>query len=702
MRAPFKGEIENFHKSLASLSEIAVFAVLGLTIHLSDLGPASVWLDGLLIATLLAFVIRPLVVAPLLAPVRLRLGERIFVAWGGLKGAVPILLGILVLLDGVSGAPRVYGIIFVVVAFSVVVQGSTMPYLARRLGVPMRAVVPTPWDVSIRLKTEPRTIRRYNVTAGSRALGKPISELPLGERSWISMVIRGGEPAQPRGSTLLQPGDELLVLSEPDDGAEARAPVRGPPVKALFLGLALLHPGPSLHGLHVTNGSSPFQGDRRLLTTVSPNGDRFRAAAIVSFRLDRPATVRMDAVRTDTIRSDRPSTQIVWSTVKRLRAGANRLVWRPARSTPPRTYILRLTVSGRGGVTRYGFYQPSAHAASTHRSCAFRGSMRVPSAPHGHGTGSPRGFAREPTRGPHLGLLLPARSARASSILHERKRDDAVVGVSLEKPAEHPPPRPLRPRRRLAERPLLPEATAHDGRVGYAPFILRPRASASRVAVVLPTNTWQAYNFADANGDGWGDSWYVSRRDPRRRPRPPVPRLRRPVPVPRLRPNFIALARTGRASRSTSSPTTTSSASRAATRWRRAYDLVVFPGHEEYVTQHAYDVVERYRDLGGNLMFLSANNFFWQVRRSGRAWCACGGGATSAGPRRRSSGRSTSRRTTASTRRRHGPRRGDGAVGVRGTGLRTARSSARRTGSRSTPGRRRPRRGRRCWRRSRT
>jgi potassium/hydrogen antiporter len=217
VRAPFKGEIENFHKSLASLGEIAVFAVLGLTIHLSDLGPTSVWLDGLLIALLLAFVIRPIVVAPLLAPVRLRLGERIFVMWGGLKGAVPILLGILVLLEGVSDASRVYGIIFVVVAFSVVVQGSTMPYLARKLRVPMRSVVPTPWDVSIRFRSEPRTIRRYNVGPGSRALGKPISELPLGERSWISMVIRKGEPAQPRGSTLLQPGDELLVFSEPED-----------------------------------------------------------------------------------------------------------------------------------------------------------------------------------------------------------------------------------------------------------------------------------------------------------------------------------------------------------------------------------------------------------------------------------------------------------------------------------------------------
>ena len=217
VRAPFKGEIENFHKSLASLAEIAVFAVLGLTTHLTDLTPISVWLDGLLIALLLAFVIRPLVVTPLLAPVRLRMGERFFVMWGGLKGAVPILLGILVLLEAVDGASRVYGIIFVVVAFSVVVQGSTMGFVARRLGVPMRAVVPTPWDVSIRLQDEPRTVRRYNVSKSSRALGKPISELPLGERSWISMLIRNGEPEQPRGSTELLPGDELLVLSEPED-----------------------------------------------------------------------------------------------------------------------------------------------------------------------------------------------------------------------------------------------------------------------------------------------------------------------------------------------------------------------------------------------------------------------------------------------------------------------------------------------------
>ena len=60
--------------------------------------------------------------------------------WSGLKGAVPILLAAFALLAGVGGADRIYGIVFVVVAFSVIVQGVTIPFVARRLGVPMRTV----------------------------------------------------------------------------------------------------------------------------------------------------------------------------------------------------------------------------------------------------------------------------------------------------------------------------------------------------------------------------------------------------------------------------------------------------------------------------------------------------------------------------------------------------------------------------------
>jgi potassium/hydrogen antiporter len=134
---PRKRDVERFHTSLASLAEIVVFVALGLTVNNVSLGDRSVWLDALLLSVLLAFVARPLVVAPLLWPARLNVGERLFVMWSGLKGAVPILLAAFALLENVKGADRIYGIVFVLVTFSVLVQGATIPYAASRLGIPM-------------------------------------------------------------------------------------------------------------------------------------------------------------------------------------------------------------------------------------------------------------------------------------------------------------------------------------------------------------------------------------------------------------------------------------------------------------------------------------------------------------------------------------------------------------------------------------
>jgi cell volume regulation protein A len=136
---PEKRDVERFHTSLASLAEIVVFVALGLTINNVALGKASVWLDALLLALLLVFVARPLVVGPLLLPTRLRRGERLFVMWSGLKGAVPILLAAFALLEGVDDAERIYGIVFVLVTTTVLLQGATIPIAARRLGVRMRS-----------------------------------------------------------------------------------------------------------------------------------------------------------------------------------------------------------------------------------------------------------------------------------------------------------------------------------------------------------------------------------------------------------------------------------------------------------------------------------------------------------------------------------------------------------------------------------
>jgi cell volume regulation protein A len=136
--APYKRQIRRFHTSLASLAEIVVFVALGLTVDVTELLDEGVWLDGLLLAILLAFVARPVALAPLLAPLRLRIGERVFVAWGGLKGAVPVLLAAFGILAGIEDARRIYEIVFVVVAFSVVVQGASVPFVAARLGIRIR------------------------------------------------------------------------------------------------------------------------------------------------------------------------------------------------------------------------------------------------------------------------------------------------------------------------------------------------------------------------------------------------------------------------------------------------------------------------------------------------------------------------------------------------------------------------------------
>jgi murein DD-endopeptidase MepM/ murein hydrolase activator NlpD len=151
-------------------------------------------------------------------------------------------------------------------------------------------------------------------------------------------------------------------------------------------------------------------------------------------------------------------------------------------------------------------------------------------------------------------------------------------------------------------------------RIGYAPFVVRPRRLGENgVAVVMPTLTWQAYNFRDDDRDGDGDSWYEQGT---------TVRIGRPYENRGVPPHYKHydqpflrwLHETGRRADvlAQSDLERTSGARLAA-----AYDLIVFPGHHEYVTAREYDAVESYRDRGGNLAFLSANNFFYRVTRQG-------------------------------------------------------------------------------------
>jgi cell volume regulation protein A len=216
-RAPYKREVERFHAALASLAEIVAFTVLGLTIDLGVVSRADVWVPGLVLGAALALVIRPALVGLCLAPARLGRGERAFILFAGLKGAVPILLGSSLLAAGVPGAHRLYGIVAVTVVFSVVVQGGLVPAAARLLRVPMRPVEPEPWALGVRLRDEPSGVHHLTVTAGSPADGRTVDELvALPGGAWVSFIVRDGQLVPLTAGTRLRPGDEVLVQAAPD------------------------------------------------------------------------------------------------------------------------------------------------------------------------------------------------------------------------------------------------------------------------------------------------------------------------------------------------------------------------------------------------------------------------------------------------------------------------------------------------------
>jgi hypothetical protein len=170
---------------------------------------------------------------------------------------------------------------------------------------------------------------------------------------------------------------------------------------------------------------------------------------------------------------------------------------------------------------------------------------------------------------------------------------------------------------RVARHPLLAQLQAGD-LTGFAPFVVTPRRLGEhRELVVLPTFTWQAYNFRDDDGDGRGDTWYDGSNI--RTVRLDRPYLARGVPshftVYDL-PFLEWLEATGK-SVDFLTDGDLGAVPGGAAALSRAYDLVVFPGHDEYVTAREYDNVTGFRNLGGHLMFLTADEFYWRVALAG-------------------------------------------------------------------------------------
>src|SRR5919201_3519332 len=374
---------------------------------------------------------------------------------------------------------------------------------------------------------------------------------------------------------------------------------------------------PRLLELSVSNGGTPFAGDTARLTTISPNGDGLRDRAVIRFRLDRPALVDLQVVATNRVGG---LVRTVWRTRRALGRGLTAIVWRAAPATPARTYLVRLVLQGRDGTRRvYGFDPPLRPGGTT------GAVVRVQRVEVGF-------LARSYPAGGRAtaSIATDARSVRLQLFSlagnpHPTIRDLRKGGVPVA-PAVTLDWRPYRSAPHLVRIGRLGgfasglyflRVTANDGRVGYAPLILRPRRLGEHnVAVVHSTNTWQASNLLDANGDAWGDSWTVGGAR--------AVDLRRPYLGFGLSARygdwdlaFVSwLKRTGKQVDYLTDDDL--AAARSGDALRQAYRLLVFPGHEEYVTARAYDLVQRFRDRGGHLMFLSANNFLWKVRRHGQ------------------------------------------------------------------------------------
>lgn len=209
----YKKSLTRFHESLAWLTQIVMFLTLGLLALPSRL--PRVMSDGLLISAFLVFLARPVSVFLSLAFTRLTVREKLMVSWVGLRGAVPIILATFPLLAGLHQSTIFFDIVFFIVVTSVLLQGTTLTWVAHKLKLAHKAIK----RPRVPLEFVPAGISSNDLVevpleAGSPLVGLPIAELGLPNDVLIVLLGRGDEFIVPKGGTMLEEGDTLLVLAD--------------------------------------------------------------------------------------------------------------------------------------------------------------------------------------------------------------------------------------------------------------------------------------------------------------------------------------------------------------------------------------------------------------------------------------------------------------------------------------------------------
>ncbi len=221
-KLPHRPAVRGFADGVAWLAQIGLFVLLGLLVTPHDL--ADDFVPAIIVGAVLTLVARPLSVAVSLLPFRRPWRQHVLLSWAGLRGAVPIVLATIPLVAELGGSRRMFNIVFVLVVVFTLVQGPTLPWVARRL-----RLRESEGALDVEIESAPLDRLRGHLLSvaipqQSRMHGVEVAELRLPPGAAVTLVVRDGSSFVPLPQTVLQHGDELLVVATDQvrDAAERR------------------------------------------------------------------------------------------------------------------------------------------------------------------------------------------------------------------------------------------------------------------------------------------------------------------------------------------------------------------------------------------------------------------------------------------------------------------------------------------------
>ncbi|MWA11716.1 potassium/proton antiporter [Streptomyces sp. BA2] len=211
-----------FAEGLGWIAQIGMFVLLGLLVTPHDLLD-DMW-PAIIIGLILTVVARPLGVVISLVPFRLPWQEKALMSWAGLRGAVPIILATIPMVNGVDDSERIFNIVFVLVVVYTLIQGPTLPWLARTLHLGDSSGAADLGIESAPLERLRGHLLSVAIPKGSRMHGVEVGELRMPAGAAVTLIVRNGESFVPQPTTVLQREDELLVVATDPvrDAAEKR------------------------------------------------------------------------------------------------------------------------------------------------------------------------------------------------------------------------------------------------------------------------------------------------------------------------------------------------------------------------------------------------------------------------------------------------------------------------------------------------